>query len=85
MSVSERLPVLDLRICSGMTVAIIGECFPHTGCPDVDVEHLYDGIDNAIAESKQRGAHPILAADFNAEVGPVGAAKRRQLLFSELK
>ena len=70
---SERLAVIDLDICDGVNISIIGAYLPHFGHGDEGGEQLYNEIDNNLTiaknEAKQRSSHSIITADFNAEVG----------------
>ena len=67
--INERLATLDIDIHS-WRLRLISAYFPHCGYADMHVQALYDTISTILAESTKQHRHPLLAADFNAQVGP---------------
>jgi hypothetical protein len=69
--VSERVGVLDVRLCKRTILRVIGVYMPHSAQPDEDVEAVYSTLDDQCGEAKKKGYLKMLTGDFNAEVGTI--------------
>eukprot|EP00973_Karenia_brevis_P027152 3744968-Karenia_brevis.AAC.1 len=68
--IDERMAYLDLHIPKFMNIRFIVAYFPHSGYTDKEVQKLYDVIDALQQDAHKVGMKVIVAADFNAQVGP---------------
>jgi hypothetical protein len=68
---SERVGVIDVRLCKGTVLRAIGVYMPHSAQPDEDVEGVYCILEEQCNEAKKKGYLKMLTGDFNAEVGTI--------------
>ena len=75
-ALTERVAVLVLDLDKHMTMMILSVYAPTCAYDDSDVEEFYEQVQQVLHDC-QRGAHVIVAGDFNARVGVGDEGEKR--------
>ena len=67
-AINERIAYVDVHLHS-WKLRIISVYYPHTGYGDTHVQPMYDTLTEILRDAQTNHLHPIIAGDFNAQVG----------------